>query len=1244
MKKIYFLALLLVSVTAFGQTYHNLSTSSLTQNWTAVGFIHTDDDWSNFPSIRGFMGQTLTTATGVDPQTVLNPSSAADDLDLRANQSAPASFTSGGVAEFEITNPVVALQGSGTADAPHLVFYLNTTGATSIRVQYKVRDVDDHATDNATQQVALQYRIGNTGNFINVPAGYIADATTMGTATQETNIDVVLPAAVENQAMVEIRVITTNAPSNDEWVGIDDIVISGTIAGGDVTPPVASTLSPADDAINVAINATATISFSETIQKGTGNILVKNSGTNAVVQTIDVTSATVTLSGNQASFALTLANSTGYYIEIPAGAFKDQANNNFAGILDNTTWNFTTIAAPSTGVIGTTYNFNSCSNFISQGFTTYNVTGPQVWTCTKFGRTYTVDPSADSAMEMNGFSGSSQLNEDWLISPKFDLTGTNIPLLDFYSKSRFDGNSLSLRVSTNYSGVGDPSAATWTTITGEFPAPGSDAWKLSDSLNLSAFKTANVYVAWVYTSTTSAASRWTLDDIKIYNSTVAPLPTMAVTGQLLDFREVIAGTNSTSRSFSFVANDVTSNVIVTAPASFEVSKDNVAFTNSIVYTPGEIAAGQKTVYVRYSPAIANIVNSGNITINSNGLNNSQVFVKGNSYPLSTSLNVANWNIEYFGSTSNGPGDETLQQANAKKVMDYLGADAYGISEVVDVTRFSNLVSSLNGGYSYVVADYCSSGSTASACASAQKTAFVYKTSMFSNVSTRALMKTSSTANTNWSSGRLPMLVTADVTKNGETRTMSFIVIHGKANTGTTAEQIDAYQRRKAGAQELKDTLDAFFASSNIILLGDFNDDLDRTIAPTTGADTVSSYQPIVVDSTDANHYASLSLILSRYGLSSTTNNPEMIDHVVISNELKPRYITYSATIYTDIEALAAVTDFANTTSDHYPVMTRYIFAVSDVTAPTLVSTDPPNNATNIPTSHTFRMNFSESVVPGTGNILVKKVSDGTVVATIPAASVTINVQQISFTVPGLQNSTAYYIEVPNTAIKDPSGNFYAGISGPTAWTFTTAAPADVTAPTVVSTNPANNATNVATALTMSITFNENIVAGTGNILVKKASDGTVVSTVNVTSATISGAQASWSVSGLQPSTAYYVEVPNTAFKDAANNAFAGITVPTGWTFTTSAATAIPQIDPSMTEFVIQPNPTADRLVFTFRPKAGKAAYRIYDLNGRLVHEESKSVGSSKLTETINISSLSSGTYLISILNNGYYTVQKFVKH
>ncbi len=242
-------ALLTISLTYFVTLSGSVVTADNTaqtlpfaQNWTNVGLITTNDNWSGVLGIEGYLGQDIAAGTGADPQTVLGTSTVANDLDVVANQTAPNTVTSGGVAEFEIENPVVALQGSGTADAPYLLIYLNTTGQSNVNVAYNVRDIDG-STDNAIQQVALQYRVGSTGDFTNLPAGYIADATTgPGEATMVTPISVTLPAAANNQPLVQVRVITTNAVGSDEWVGIDDINI--TAGGGGPTPTPTPTATP----------------------------------------------------------------------------------------------------------------------------------------------------------------------------------------------------------------------------------------------------------------------------------------------------------------------------------------------------------------------------------------------------------------------------------------------------------------------------------------------------------------------------------------------------------------------------------------------------------------------------------------------------------------------------------------------------------------------------------------------------------------------------------------------------------------------------------------------------------------------------------------------------------------------------------------------------------------------------------------------------------------------------------------
>jgi hypothetical protein len=293
--------------------------------------------------------------------------------------------------------------------------------------------------------------------------------------------------------------------------------------------------------------------------------------------------------------------------------------------------------------------------------------------------------------------------------------------------------------------------------------------------------------------------------------------------------------------------------------------------------------------------------------------------KGYTQSSASTLDVVSWNMEWFGYPSSGPSNEDLQEANAKKILRYLNADLYGLVEVVDTTRFRRLVDSLgNTEFGYFISPFCSNNTTGTGNGwlSGQKLGFIYRKSIFSNVRQRGLLRTSSVAYTNWASGRFPYMFSATATINSVSKDINFIVIHGKA--GSTGSD---YDRRKAGAQELKDTLDAQFASTINIIIGDYNDALNTTIS--TGSGPESSYQPIIMDSTDADHYKSITLPLGVAGQSSMINFPNVVDNHVISNELTPYYVLNSAKVRNDITAVVPDYITAHNTSDHYPVFSQY---------------------------------------------------------------------------------------------------------------------------------------------------------------------------------------------------------------------------------------------------------------------------------------------------------------------------------
>lgn len=221
-------ALLILSLAVTSAWANNTpQTLPFSQDWSNPGLITVADDWSGVPGIIGYRGDGLVTSTGTDPQ-LIGVDGTSTPVNVQANLAAPSA--TGGLAEFAIANPVVAMQGSGTADAPFLLLHLDTRGFTNIRVAYLLRDVDGSA-DNSTQPMALQFRVGSTGTFTNVAGGFVADASTGPSLAVQTNaVSQVLPASADNQPLVQVRIITADAVGADEWIGVDDLSVTGTVA------------------------------------------------------------------------------------------------------------------------------------------------------------------------------------------------------------------------------------------------------------------------------------------------------------------------------------------------------------------------------------------------------------------------------------------------------------------------------------------------------------------------------------------------------------------------------------------------------------------------------------------------------------------------------------------------------------------------------------------------------------------------------------------------------------------------------------------------------------------------------------------------------------------------------------------------------------------------------------------------------------------------------------------------------
>ncbi len=113
---------------------------------------------------------------------------------------------------------------------------------------------------------------------------------------------------------------------------------------------------------------------------------------------------------------------------------------------------------------------------------------------------------------------------------------------------------------------------------------------------------------------------------------------------------------------------------------------------------------------------------------------------------------------------------------------------------------------------------------------------------------------------------------------------------------------------------------------------------------------------------------------------------------------------------------------------------------------------------------------------------------------------------------------------------------------------------DNDAPTLSSSSPSDDATEVATNSNIVLTFSEAVDAESGNITIKKTSDDSTIETIDVTGAKVSGSGST--AITINPSTDltadidYYILIDASAFDDAAGNSYAGISSKTALNFST----------------------------------------------------------------------------------------------
>ncbi len=164
---------------------------------------------------------------------------------------------------------------------------------------------------------------------------------------------------------------------------------------------------------------------------------------------------------------------------------------------------------PTTAVLDYLQEFNP--DFGDMYF--YSVLGVQGWEITGFGNP---GPSA----KMSGYSGGAQANEDWLITPSFDLTSLSGAVFTFDEAINYESAvaaNMKVYISTDYFGLGDPYAAIWTElVVPNRSSGGSWSFVSTGTIDISTYVgNSNVHIGFKYLSNTTSAGTWEIDNVSV---------------------------------------------------------------------------------------------------------------------------------------------------------------------------------------------------------------------------------------------------------------------------------------------------------------------------------------------------------------------------------------------------------------------------------------------------------------------------------------------------------------------------------------------------------------------------------------------------------------------------------------------------------------------------------------------------------------------------------------------------------
>jgi methionine-rich copper-binding protein CopC len=225
---------------------------------------------------------------------------------------------------------------------------------------------------------------------------------------------------------------------------------------------------------------------------------------------------------------------------------------------------------------------------------------------------------------------------------------------------------------------------------------------------------------------------------------------------------------------------------------------------------------------------------------------------------------------------------------------------------------------------------------------------------------------------------------------------------------------------------------------------------------------------------------------------------------------------------------------------------------ADTSAPKLTASTPKDNATAVAVGINIALTFSEPVKAGSGNIVISNgAGDTRTIAVTDASQVTITNNTVTInSTKDLNFNDHYSVKIASSAIKDLAGNTYAGIADATTLDFSTP---DTIKPTLISSTPKDNTTEVAVGNNLVLTFSEPVQAGSGNIVISNgAGDTRTIAVTDASQITIKNNTVTINpTKNLNANSHYSVKIVGGVIKDLAGNAYAGLADATALGFSTT---------------------------------------------------------------------------------------------